>query len=156
MHSKLLPHLHLHLPHPPLTAPTASRTFSSGNTITALAPNPSSHFRNALLIPSGAGTGSTIVFKSVGPPDPDRKTTVHEGTNGRSSSEAPRMAYSWAKIRDARRRVCGVETSAEEVRGEGRGRDGRVEVGWIGVEGLGIILFFMAGLVRMEEKVLEG
>lgn len=83
-----------------------------------------------------------LLFKSVGPPEPDRKTTVQEGTNGRSSSEAPRMAYSWAKMRDARRRVCGVELIAVgEVRGEGRGRAGRVEAGCTGVEGLGMILF---------------
>lgn len=51
------------------------------------------------------------------------------------------MAYSCAKMSDARRRVCGVETSAGEVMGEGRGRAGSVEAGCIGVEGLGMILF---------------
>ncbi len=92
-----LPH---HIPRP---TPTASRTFSTGNIITVLAPIPSSHFRNARLMPSGAGTGT--MFKSFGPPDPDRKTTVHGGTKGRSSREAPRMAYSCANRREAWRRV---------------------------------------------------
>ena len=102
------------------------------------APIPSSHFRNALLIPSGTEIGSML--KSFGPPDPDRKTTVQGGTKGRSSSEAPRMAYSCAKMRDARRRVYGVDTNAGEVVVEGRGRVGRADVDR-GVVGLGMILY---------------
>lgn len=52
--------------------------------------------------------------------------------------------------------MCGVETSAGEVRGEGRGRAGRLEVGWIGVVGLGIILFFFMVLVRKKEQFFGG
>ena len=66
---------------------------------------------------------------------------MQEGTKGRSSSEAARMAYSCAKMRDARRRVCGFDTTAGEVMVDGEGRAGRIDAGSIGVEGLGIILF---------------
>lgn len=82
-----------------------------------------------------------MLRESFGPPDPDRKTTVQEGTKGRSSSEAASIAYSWAKIKDARRRVCGVDIAAGEATVEGAGRAGRADADGIGVDGLGMILF---------------
>ena len=62
-----------------------------------------SHLRNAVVTPCGKGVVS-FGRRSVG--GVGKMTKRHGGTKGRSSSEAMRIAYSWAKINEARSRVC--------------------------------------------------
>ena len=76
-------------------APTASRTSGNPRTLHPLTLF-SSHFRNAQRTASGT---------SPSPSELDSNTTCACGTNGRSSIDAARIAYSCAKSRAARNGV---------------------------------------------------
>ena len=88
--------------HTSLLTPTASNTSGNGKTLQPLT-LPQSHFLNAHLKPSGTATPPSSS------PVVDRNTTLAGGTNGRSSAEAARMAYSCANKRAARKGVAWEE-----------------------------------------------
>lgn len=56
-------------------------------------------------------TGTAVAFSSPG--NAGINTTLQVGTTGRSSREAERMAYSWAKTREARSNTDGEPRDAD-------------------------------------------
>ncbi len=78
-----------------LVSPIASRAAVSGITLHSFVPLPS-HFLNARIMPSGTvSTSAPDAFL-------EQTTTEPSGTKGRSSADAVRMPYSWAKSKAAR------------------------------------------------------
>lgn len=81
---------------PYLVSPMASRAAVSGITLHSFVLLPS-HFLNACIMPSGIVSTSFALDAVL-----EQITTEPCGTNGRSSADAARIPYSWAKSKAAR------------------------------------------------------